>query len=447
MNDAGLVSQHTLRGIQLMNLGRFADAEKAFREALSENVHDAVALHQLAACLYQQPNRLISALSTIRSAIAVEPAEAGHFALEALILCRLRRGKDALAAGQMALQLDPNSGFALTALTQVYLDQQEWAEAERTARQALTLDPEHAFAANQLAHALRMQNKLDENAGQIAGMLARDPENALTHVNAGWSALQRGQRRDAETHFREALRLDPELDNAREGLLSSFRARSRFYRGYLRYCFFMQRLKSRARWAVVIGLYLAMRLANQVFTGPYRFLGIGLGVVYFAFVMWVWIAKGVGNFILLFDGFARHALRQGEKIEAMAVGGCVACGIPLLIGGLVLGFGLGGGEHSDAAAAKQAAKYADEAFLPLVTGVGLIAAAFPLALTFTNPSRVGSRLFGAIGAAILLCTLLLVVNEFAHLMSNKVSAGIFTVTLVACALSTWLGNVPALRRQ
>ena len=46
-----------LRGLQLKELGRYADAESAFKEALSQEPNDAFVLHQLAGCQWQIPGR------------------------------------------------------------------------------------------------------------------------------------------------------------------------------------------------------------------------------------------------------------------------------------------------------------------------------------------------------------------------------------------------------
>jgi hypothetical protein len=295
---------------------------------------------------------------------------------------------------------------------------EKWALAEQSARQALALDADNSAAANQLAQALRLQNKQAENATHLAGMLARDPENAFTHANAGWAALQRGEHREAETHFREALRLDPDFEYARDGLLNSFRARSPIYRAYLKYTFAMQRLSRGARWAVILGLYFGVKVA--------RFIpgGIVLVALYFLFVLWVWVARPVGNFLLLFDSFAKFALRPREKTEAAIVGGGLLLGILAVIASL--GFDL-----------------------PIVrlAGIGLIASAFPLSLTFTNASRAGSWLFGLIGGAALLTTLLVVIEDWLPIVAPITVVDVFTGACVGCLASTWLGNIPALHKR
>jgi len=425
MSDAEPASPALLRGIMLKNLGRFADAEKAFREVLAFDAHDAFALHQLAACQFRLPGRHHDALETIRAAIAVEPREANHFAMEGFILCALERSREALETADRAIGIDPFSGFAFTARTQALLQLEQWALAEASARQALTIDPDNSLAANQFAQTLRLQNKTAENAQHIAGMLARDPEDAFTHANAGWAALQSGRRSEAESHFREALRLNPGFASAREGLMNAFRARSRLYRMYLAYCFWMQRLTAKARWAVILGLYGAYMLVFVLLfqKGQHLAIAITLGILYFILVLWSWIARGVGNFILLFDSLVRQALLRNEKIEAVAVGGGVCIGSVL--------FGAG---------------FAANLLIPIVAGAGLVAAAFPFSLTFTNNSPAGSRLFGCIGFGTLAAAVLVMVESVHPFLSDIVAVKIFLSCLVCCIASTWLGNLRVLRR-
>jgi tetratricopeptide (TPR) repeat protein len=407
-----------LRGLQLKELGRYADAESAFKEALSQEPNDAFALHQLAGCQWQIPGRHKDALETINQAISVEPNEAEHHVLRAFILCVLDRPKEALAAVRAALEIDPNDTGAFAAEAQAHLQMQNWPRAEEAARQSLALDADNSVAANQLAQALRLQNKQAETDAHLAGMLARDPDDAFTHANAGWSALQRGERLAAETHFREALRIDPDFDYAREGLLTSFRARSPLYRMYLRYTFAMQRLSSGARWAVILGLYFASRVASSM-PG-----GIVVVALYFLFVLWVWVARPVGNFLLLFDSFAKYALRPRERLEAVVVGGGLVIGIAAIIASV--GF-----------------------YLPMtrLAGVGLIASAFPLSLTFTNGSRAGQWIFGTVGGLAILVAVIILVSGWLPIIPPQAMVQIFGGACIACLASTWLGNVSALNKR
>jgi tetratricopeptide (TPR) repeat protein len=411
-------------GLQCRDLRRFSDAEKHFKGALGEDPRDDTALHLLASSVHAQSGREAEALKIVEDAIAIDPNEAAHHALRAFILNSLDRPKEALVAAGTARGLDPYGEDAWIAEAQAFLQQQQWAKAERAAREALALDADSSVAANLLASALRMQKKTAENQAQIAGLLERDPEDAYTHYNAGWSALQNNDHAQAESHFREALRLEPEFAPARDGLLTSFRARSAFYRAYLRYSFAMARLTERARWAVVIGVYLVFRYVRTLARDISPGLAIGVTALYFLFVLWGFVADAVGNFILIFDRFARYALRPAEKVEAIVVGGSIVTGIVLLAAGFGFGWSW-----------------------TLVLGGSLIASAIPFSMVFTNKSRAGSIIFGSIGLVIL-ASAALAVGALA--LGNdplfKTALTGLGIGGIGALLSTWLSNVRRLRR-
>ena len=60
--------------------------------------------------------------------------------------------------------------------------------------------------------------------GKAMEALGRNPENAHTNANQGWSLLHGGQPGKALEHFREALRLDPDLEFARAGMVEALKA-------------------------------------------------------------------------------------------------------------------------------------------------------------------------------------------------------------------------------
>ena len=221
-----------------------------------------------------------------------------------------------------------------------------------------------------------------------------------------------------------ALRIDPEHSEAREGLLHAFRARSPFYRAYLKYSFTMERLGRGRRGLIVIGLLLLMQLANVTFVGRLAPIGFALVAVYCLFVLWIWVARGFGNLFLLFDRFARRSLGSGEKREAFVVGGGVLVGLTLFAAGLLL-------------------KQISLVFL----GLTFVSAVFPMSLVFTNRSKAGRIVFGLVGAFVYLGGLV----SFLLLFLPADSAGDFATSIFGCSMilaliATWIGNIPALRR-
>lgn len=408
------------RGLILLEQSRFPEAEKYFRDALAEDPNDPRSLYYLAVCLSNQ-DRDKEALDVVERARAMEPDVCDIHALRALILIDLHRTGEALKASEEALRLDPDSDFALTARAAAFLSRNEWATAEAAARKALDINPENSLAANQLAHALRLQNRLEESAEQTAYMLAQNPESGHNHSAAGWLALQRGDTRQAQEHFLEALRLDPGNDTARAGLKEAFKSRSALYRWYLNYCFFMQRFTAGKQWLVILGLLFAVNIAGKILPPP---LALGVTVAYLLFVLWVHVARAVGNFQLLFDRFARHALAPGEVPEALFVGMGVLLGLPLLGGGLIAG------QHA-----------------LVVAGVSLIGSAFPFAYTFTNAAVPGRYLFAAIGVFVYFVGAISVFQ-----IVTKTPLGLWTEPLgqlafLAVIAVTWLCNVRSLNRR
>lgn len=413
-------SPTTQRGLVLLEQGRYPEAEKYFRETLATDPHDPLALYHLAVCQLNQ-KQVSDALATINRALAVLPEAADFHTLRTFIFLDSHRGKEALASSDEALRLEPDSDFAWTARAAVFLARNEWCTAEAAARKALELNPENNTAANQLAHALRLQNRLHESAGQTAYMLSQDPESADNHSAAGWTALQSGDHREAERHFLEALRLNPRNEGAKEGLKEAFRARSPIYRAYLNYCFFMQRFTSGKQWLVIIGLLFAVRFARSVLPGP---LALCVVVAYFLFVLWVHVARAVGNLQLCFDKFARHALDTAEKLEAWLAGGGVVLGLPLFLAGI----------------------FAHQSAL-LIIGLTLIGAAFPLSYTFTNHAKAGRIVFGLAAIYIYAIGLLnLAQNLSGTDFGSWLATGTGVASLVAI-LVTWVANLPVLNRR
>ncbi len=410
------------RGKILFEQGRFADAERYLTEGLAKHPEDASGMFYLAFAQYRQEAGSRKALETVKRAIALDPNDPDLHALKSFVLVSLDRRKEALEASSEAVRLAPDSSFAFMALAGAHIALTDWAKAEIACRSALEIDPDNTGAANMLAQVLRLQNKLSENHDQVAGMLAKNPEDSDTHANAGWSSLQRGDRKEAEEHFMEALRLCAEHRYARQGLLECFKSRSLLYRLYLNYCFFMQRLGERYQIMLIIGLIVGIQVVDAVFVGPYAVIGKTIIAAYTIFVLWVHLASGVGGLLLLTDRFARHALSSDEKKEAIAVGGGFFAGVFLVLAGITF-------------------------YPPLFyLGLGFAGAAIPFAHTFTNHSRTGRIIFGGSGAFVLLACGTASLHESGLIsLPEKMPGVLLSLVLLAIIATTWLCNIRSLK--
>lgn len=427
MNAPTSAHAEFLRGCQLYDLRRYADAEAAFRSVLAQEPNHAWALHQLARTFWRQ-DREAEALPVILQAIGADPEEAGHQVLHSQILCAMGRGSAALQAADEALRLDPVSAGAFTARAAALCAHSKWADAEEAARQALALEPEYDLAHHYLAHSLRQQGRGADNAAAVRSQLGRNPNDPLAHANAGWAALERGDAGKAQEHFAESLRLSPGFEWAREGLVQSFRARSPLYRAYLAYSFWLSKRQKGQQWAILLGLYLGARFARQLLTGDWRWLGLVIGIAYFAFAFWVWVARGIGSLLLLTDRFGRMVLRPNEKLEACFIGAGLCGGAALAIFGCL----------------------ANDA-VPLIAGALLLLSCIPIACTFDNSRRLGQWLFGSVSAfawLVALGTLALWAWPAAPGGSlDELAAGLVMPALIGCVGSSWIGNISALRQR
>lgn len=413
-------------GLLLQEQGRLAEAESCFYGVLAREPENDFVLGRLSLCQWSQPGKKRRALDSVEAAIRLKADEPFYHALRGIILGDLRRGREALASVDRALSLDPGDAFALSAKAAAYCAMERWAEGEEWSRRALAVDPRNGLASNLLAHALRLQGKVALGEEEAERLLAADPEDGLAHVNAGWSALQRGDRRRAETHFREALRLDPDSEAAREGLIESFRARSVFYRAYLSYCFFMQRFTGGKQWVIIVGIYLGVQVSRWALESFHPGYAAVLAVLWLGLVLWVWLAPGIGNFLILLDRSARLALKTGERRQGIAVGGGLLAGLVAVGAGIWWSFAPA-----------------------LLGGVGLVASTVPASLAFDNDSRKGRIVFGGITALVYALTLAVIGIETARFPGNSLhpaSSICGTIALVGVIACTWLGNVRPLRR-
>src|SRR5262249_4777977 len=184
--------------------------------------------------------------------------------------------------------------------------------------------PEHAGCTNLRAMVLVQLGRKEEAAQALGSALAKDPENAVTHANQGWALLHRGDHLGALEHFREALRIDPELEWARARIAEALKARYLIYRMMLRFFLWMGRQSTVAQWVVILGFVFGRRvLAGLARSNPALapFLW-PLLMLTFAFLLLTWIASPLFNLLLRLNRFGRLALSREQRIASNWIGGC-----------------------------------------------------------------------------------------------------------------------------
>jgi tetratricopeptide (TPR) repeat protein len=377
----------------------------------------------------------------------------------ALTLCDLHRPADALEAARDAMRLAPDLPLSLLALANALLaagqleeaadaaldliaatplDARGWivlararltqerpADALEASERALAVDPDSADAAGLRSVALLRLGRREEAARSSGEAVAREPDSAVAHNVRGWALLHAGDADGSLAHFREALRLDPTLDNAREGLVLALKARHRLYALILSYFLWLERIPAGRRQALLIGAFVGVRLLAEV--GGHGIVVDGLVTVvvvaYLLFLLATWLADPLFNLILRFNRYGKAALAPRDRRAADVLAGCLVAAVLCLAGGLASG--------------RLALVGSAAAFCLL---------GIPLAVVNRAPPGWPQRL--AIGWAAATAGLVLAGAACAIVLSDGALAGVLVALgIVGSLLSTWLGLVPDFGRR
>jgi tetratricopeptide (TPR) repeat protein len=305
------------RAFVLFDQRRYTLAERELRSSLTQQPDDPVGHALLAVCLNEQ-QKLDEAEAEARLAIAHGPALGVTHYAHASVLYERNRYPEAEAAVLEAIRHEPSEAMHFALLAAIRYDRRQWQAALDAADQGLALDPDHAGCLNVRSMALGQLGRRREADAALQGALAKDPENARTHATRGWGLLHQGQPDRALEHFREAVRINPELDWAREGVVEALKARHVVYRTLLRYFTWMSTLSDRAQWAVIIGGYLIYQGVRSVARDNpalQPFL-VPVIVAYLVFALLTWIGPAVFDTALRLNRFGRLALSAEQRLQS-----------------------------------------------------------------------------------------------------------------------------------
>ncbi|MEZ4731633.1 MAG: tetratricopeptide repeat protein [Caldilineaceae bacterium] len=319
----------------LLQQRRYDLAEKELRQVLAGEPDHFLAHAWLSLTLLEMA-RYSEAEAEAQEAIHLAPDHPyGYFVLSRVFhhQNKLRQAEKAIAE---AIRLNPEDADYFAVLASILMSEQQWAKALEAAEQGLVFDSEHVGCSNLRAMALNKLGRRGESVGALDAALYRDPENALTHANQGWIALEQNEHQKAMEHFREALRLNPELTWARSGILEALKARNLVYRWLLQYFLWMARMGPRLLWGVILGAYFG----NQILRGIARtnpalapFL-TPIIMLYLLFVYLTWTGKTLFNLLLRLDPFGRLVLTP-QQIQVSNIVGMM---LLLALVGLAVGW-------------------------------------------------------------------------------------------------------------
>ncbi|MDR3635794.1 MAG: tetratricopeptide repeat protein [Isosphaeraceae bacterium] len=411
------------RGIVLFHQNRFDLAGREFRQDLAQDPDNAMGHAFLALCL-SQADENAEALHEAAEAVRLDPGQAfGHY-VRGVILRDLHQLPDAEAAAREAIRLDPDDPNHFALLSSIALQRRNWTESLATAEQGLALDPEHGLCTNLRAMSLVNLGRKDEAAQTLGSALANDPEDPFTHANQGWAYLHQGDHAKALEHFREALRLDPNNEWARVGVIEALKAHHLLYRLMLRFTLWMSRKSTTAQWGIMLAFVFGRRfldgLARQnpalkPYIEPVLLLTFG-------FLLLTWVASPLFNLLLRLNKFGRLALSAEQRLESSVIGGCFILAACFFLASL--GF-------------ESNLTYVGVRFFGLLL--------FPLVVTFHRPAGKPRQVMAGVPALIAACALpafaFVLFGSSSPLGNVEVAREWFDYFILGAILSTWLPAV------
>jgi len=159
-----------------------------------------------------------STLELLQDAVRQEPEHTGALTGIGSCLVQLGRAQEAIAAFDRVVSLAPDSPQAYNNLGVANTLLRRWPEAESAFRQAISLDPDHLPAWKNLALVQLEQGQYGEGVQILAALVQANPEDAEALWMLGQCYEEAGDLASAGHMYREALKYQPELENARQGL-------------------------------------------------------------------------------------------------------------------------------------------------------------------------------------------------------------------------------------
>jgi len=318
------------RAILLMQQNRNADAEKELRRVLADDPNLAIAHALLSRCLTEQ-KRTDESIREADMAVGLEPNGAYIHFCRAYAMWQADRNRDALESVDAAIGLEYDDESYHSLRGGILMSMNRWEEARTSLRNALAINPEHETSLSQLSFLESRLGNADEAAILASTARRSAPENSAAHSATGMSLVHQGKPREAFDSFREALRLDPNCEMARHGLILSLKMHHWFYRMMFKYFSSMMRLSGKLQWTIVIGFYIIYRILVEVLEKhpQYAPIVVPLMILYLVFFFFSWLADPLTYALLWFSRWGRMAMSIREKLTGavfacMFIGGGVA---------------------------------------------------------------------------------------------------------------------------
>ena len=153
-----LAHAHAGLGRALQELERYPEAAAAFHMAIEINQEDASAHNDLGWVLLEM-KRYLEAETAFREAIRIHPHDTSAHKNFGVLLLEMKRYPEAEAALREAIRINPNDAEAHNNLGIVFRDTKRYSEAEAAFWQAIRLEPGYTLAKSNLDGVLKAAKK------------------------------------------------------------------------------------------------------------------------------------------------------------------------------------------------------------------------------------------------------------------------------------------------
>ena len=318
------MTAHLQRAILLIEQSRYELAESELQQAFGQDPNDSRVHAYYAICLVEL-KKFNEARQAVANALKLDAGTSFNFYVASLVSTATNDYQKGQAYIEEAIQLEPYCSHYHGQLASIHISLKNWQQALDVSNTGLEIDPEDTFCANMRATAqVKLGQKMDAGAS-LQSALRRQPENATTHANQGWALLHESKPKEAMPHFREALRLEPNMEWARSGIIEAMKSQYFVYRIMLNWFLWCSKLKGQTLWMIIMGGYFGYRILmslaeNVPVARPFVIPFIAL---YLAFVLMTWVSVPLFNLLLRFNKFGRMALSDEEKRTSVWVGLCL----------------------------------------------------------------------------------------------------------------------------
>lgn len=305
----------------LLQQRRYAEAESILKNVLHADPNDVYVLTLLSqAYLYQ--DKLEDAERVIDMALKLMPDNDYLYFTKARVLLQKEKYDEAEKHLQQAVSMDPTVADYHALWASIKMTRKQYEEALNLANKALEFEGDHLLGLNVRSSALLKLDRAEESYQTIEGALREDPNDPYTHSTYGWNLLENGDHKQALTHFREALKQDPNFEYAQAGMMEALKANNLFYRLFLKYAFWIGSLTEKYQWGAIIGFYFLYQIiASIAERNPALYPILNPILILMALIAFsTWVITPISNLFLRLNPYGKHLLQEHQIKSSNFVG-------------------------------------------------------------------------------------------------------------------------------